>query len=100
MSHHFRPCPSVDAVTTYGTYEYQHMDAPAADPTAIPPTLLIGIPGHLTICAQTFQDTTSHTAEKDKFEIEGLELFKLIISKTSPTSKLIAKTQPGSLRAI
>ena len=33
----FRPCPSVDAVTTYGTYEYQHMDAPAADPTATPP---------------------------------------------------------------
>ena len=32
----FRPCPSVDAVTTYGTYEYQHMDAPAADPTATP----------------------------------------------------------------
>ena len=50
----FRPCPSVDAVTTYGTYEYQHMDAPAADPAKIPNTLLIGIPGRLSICGQTF----------------------------------------------
>ena len=33
----FRPCPSVNAVTTYGTYEDQHMDAPAADPRATPP---------------------------------------------------------------
>ena len=95
------PCPSVDAVTIYGTHEYQHMDAPAADPTAIPTTLLIGIPGHLTICGQTFfrQDTASYTAEKDKFKIQGLELSKLIISKISQTSKLIAKTQPGYLRA-
>ena len=50
----FRPCPSVDAVTIYGTYEYQHMDAPAADPAMIPNTLLIGIPGRLSICGQTF----------------------------------------------
>ena len=51
----FRPCPSVDAVTIYGTYEYQHMDASAvADPATIPNTLLIGIPGRLSICGQTF----------------------------------------------
>ena len=99
----FRPCPTVDAVAVYGTYEYQHMDAPAPNPTAekIPPTLLIRIPGHLTICGQTFhrQDTASHTAEKDKFKTQGLELFEFIISKISPTSKLIAKTQPGYLQA-
>ena len=58
-----------------------------------------------TICCQTFfrtffrQDTASYTAEKDKFKIQGLELSKLIISKISQTSKLIAKTQPGYLRA-
>ena len=50
----FRPCPSVDAVTIYGTYEYQHMDAPAADPATISNALLIGIPGRLSICGQTF----------------------------------------------
>ena len=98
----FRPCPSVDAVTIYGTYEYQHMDAPAADPATITNTLLIGIPGRLTICGQTFfrQDTASYTAEKDKFNIQGLELFELVISKISQTSKLIAKTQPGYSRAM
>ena len=73
----FRPCPSIDDVTTYGTYEYQHMDVPAADPEAadpeaepIIPTLLIGIPGRLTICGQTFhrQDIATHTAENNKFK--------------------------------
>ena len=98
----FRPCPSIDDVTIYGTYEYQHMDTPAADPTAIPTTLLTGIPGHLTICGQTFfrQDTASYTAEKDKFKIQDLELFEIIISKILQTSKLIAKTQPRYLRAM
>lgn len=98
----FRPCPSVDAVTPHGTYEYQHSDDPAADPDANPPNLLVGIPGLLTICGQTFyrQDTATHTTEKDKFKNMGLELFELIMSKISPTSKLIAKTQPGYLQAV
>ena len=98
----FRPCPSVDAVTPHGTYEYQQSDDPAANPDANPPNLLVGIPGLLTICGQTFyrQDTATHTTEKDKFKIIGLELFELIMSKISLTSKLIAKTQPGYLQAV
>ena len=105
----FRPCPGIDDVTTHGTYEYQHMDVPAADPEAadpeaepILPTLLIGIPGRLTICGQTFhrQDIATHTAENNKFKTQGLELFEFIISKVSPSSKLLAKTQPGYLQAM
>ena len=105
----FRPCPGIDDVTTHGTYEYQHMDVPAADPEAADPeaepilsTLLIGIPGRLTICGQTFhrQDIATHTAENNKFKTQGLELFEFIISKVSPSSKLLDKTQPGYLQAM
>ena len=91
-------CPLVDVrhiwIPTYG--------CPSSWSHSKPPTLLIGIPGHLTICGQTFyhQHTTSHTAEKDKFKIQGLELFELIISKVSLTSKLIAKTQLGYLQVM
>ena len=69
----------------YGTYEYQHMDAPAADPTASPPTLLIGIPGHLTICGQTY-----HIAHGRKRQIQnsGTRTFRIDLLKSITNFKI------------
>ena len=69
----FRARPQIGDVNIHGSYEYEHTPVPvvpiAPDDSALdlaslqPITQLVGIPGRLTICGQTFfrQDTAAQS---------------------------------------
>ena len=95
----FREPPNADDIAVHGNYEYEHVPDPAV---ADPQPLLMGIPGRLTISGQTFfrQDTAAHHTEFNKFQQQGLELYEMLFTTISLSSKMLAKTQPTYLVAV
>ena len=81
--------PNADEIAVHGNYEYEHVPDPQP--------LLMGIPGRLTISGQ---DTAAHHMEFNKFQQQGLELYEMLSTTISLSSKMLAKTQPTYLVAV
>ena len=87
---------STNSQNTTHTYKYEHHIAPA-DPTNPPdPLLPPGIIGRPTNTGEQFfrEDQKLFQTDLEKFEKQGLDLYELLFSRISTSSKLLAKTQP------
>lgn len=83
----FWPRPNVDNTFVHGSYEYEH----DIDPTRLEPQPFIkpiGISGQL---SNYRQDTIPHHTKREKFGKQGLDLYAMLLSTISLSSKMSAQ---------
>ena len=92
----FRNRPHIDDTNEFTEYRYEHQ----IDTTTV--TTPPGIPGRPTVIGEQFfrEDMKIFHADLEKFQKQGIELFELLFSRLSTSSKLLAKTQPEYADAI
>ena len=106
----FRDRPHIDDTNDFNEYRYEHqvdntITANPNPPTGLDPftvTTPPGIPGRPTVIGEQFfrEDMKIFHADLEKFQKQGIELFELLFSRLSTSSKLLAKTQPEYADAI
>ena len=92
----FRARPHIDELTDLNTFKYERHVAPTDPNIPLNPLLPPGILGRPTNTGEQFfrEDLKLFQADLEKFEKKGLDLYELLFSRISNSSKLLAKTQP------